>query len=108
MAAPDETGGVSSIPSDCAKSEALPLRFPRMLFLSLRDQDSANSDITESPRRIRENVSASRLALVSERIFEQASDSADSGIVSVTTSSSSSDAAIRSAAPPDRTGCVAY
>jgi hypothetical protein len=63
--------------------------------------------MTESPRRMRENVSASRPALVSERIFAHERASSPSGIVSVTTSSSSADAAIRSPAPPDRTGCVA-
>src|SRR4051812_46067488 len=64
---------------------------------------SANSDITESPFVMRLKVSASNSAQVSCRILLHALAAADSGIVSVTTSSSSGDEAMRSIAAPDST-----
>jgi hypothetical protein len=62
--------------------------------------------MTESPLTIRLNVSASSGAQVSWRILPHAWAAALSGIVSVTTSSSSGEFEIRSIAGPDRTGWV--
>src|SRR5438309_2023314 len=67
-----------------------------------------NSELTESSLLILRIVSASSPATDSTRIFLDAWAALESGIESVTTSSSISDSAIRSTAPPESTGCVQY
>src|SRR3990172_7952490 len=67
-----------------------------------------NSSLTESSSAMRRMDSASSSATLSWRMRRQALASGLSGIVSVTTSSSSWDLLIRSTALPDNTGCVQY
>src|SRR5690606_28140101 len=67
---------------------------------------STNSALTDSALEMRSMVSPNNDAQDNWRIFLQALPSSDSGMVSVTTSSSSSDSLMRLMAPPDRTGCV--
>ena len=62
---------------------------------------SMNSELTESSVEMRRMVSASKPAIDSCRILPHARASSRSGIVSVTTSSSMSDSAMRSTALPD-------
>ena len=65
-----------------------------------------NNDETEDSLLMRMMVSANNSAIEIWRIRGQALASVLSGIVSVTTSSSSSDSEIRAIALPDNTGCV--
>src|SRR3546814_8321748 len=69
---------------------------------------STYNELTDSPNAIRRIVSASSSATLSWRILPQALAASDSGIVSVTTSSSSSERVTLSIAAPDSTGCVQY
>src|ERR1700677_1258980 len=67
---------------------------------------STYSELTESSSLIRRIVSASKPDTVSWRMRLQPRASSDNGIVSVTTSSSSTDFEMRSMAVPESTGCV--
>src|SRR5208282_1560093 len=67
---------------------------------------SVKSELTDSSLEMRVMVSASSCAHDRARMRLQARASAESGMVSVTTISSSSDSAMRATAPPDSTGCV--
>src|SRR5258706_3216312 len=69
---------------------------------------SVNNELTDSSFEMRVIVSASNWAQDSARIRLHPRASSDSGIVSVTTISSSSDSAMRATAPPESTGCVQY
>src|SRR5580692_5393086 len=67
---------------------------------------STYSELTDSSSLMRRIVSASNPATLNWRIRRQALPLSESGIVSVTTSSSNTDFEIRSIAAPDNTGCV--
>jgi hypothetical protein len=67
-----------------------------------------NSEDTESSLLIRSIVSASRPATLNWRMRGQAFASSRNGMVSVTTSSSSTEFVMRSTALPESTGCVQY
>src|SRR5690606_14152121 len=69
---------------------------------------STYSELTDSPKAILRIVSASSSATLSWRILPQASAADDSGMVSVTTSSSSAAFDTLSIAAPESTGCVQY
>src|SRR5690606_42074580 len=73
-----------------------------------RPAQSTNSELTDSALEMRRMVSPSSAAHESWRILPQAWPCSDSGMVSVTTSSSSEEVSMRSMAPPDSTGCVQY
>src|SRR5256714_140179 len=83
---------------------------PLVAQLPVRDQhpqekpQSTYSELTDSSSRMRRMVSASSSATDSWRMRLARLASAPSGIVSVTTSSSSADCEILSTAPPDSTG----
>src|SRR6266480_2614164 len=70
------------------------------------ETQSTYSELTDSSSRMRRMVSASSSATDSWRMRLAPVASALSGIVSVTTSSSSADCEILCTAPPDSTGCV--
>src|SRR5690606_26501286 len=76
---------------------------PDNLFCGLQ---SMKSEDTDDSVEIRSIVSASSSAIETWRILPQALASSRSGIVSVTTSSSSTDSLMRSTALPDSTGWV--
>src|SRR5579862_9038729 len=67
---------------------------------------STNSELTLSPSQILRIVSANSSATLTTRTFFDASASGPSGMVSVTTSSSITEASILPTAGPDNTGCV--
>ena len=64
------------------------------------------AELTDSPKATRRMVSASSSATLSWRIRPQAFAASESGMVSVTTSSSSCDFVMLSIAAPESTGCV--
>ena len=67
---------------------------------------SANRLLTEASRAMRERVSPMMAAQETWRIFGQAWAAGESGMVSVTTSSSRAELEMRSIAAPESTGCV--
>src|SRR3546814_19757767 len=69
---------------------------------------STYNELTDSTNAIRRIVSASSSATLSWRILPQALAASDSGIVSVTTRSSSSERVTLSIAAPHSTGFVPY
>src|SRR5690606_15209649 len=71
-------------------------------------RQSTYSELTDSPKAMRRMVSASSSATLSWRIRPQALAASDSGMVSVTTSSSRADFAMLSIAGPESTGWVQY
>src|SRR3977135_2042402 len=74
--------------------------------LLLATHQSTYIELTDSSSRMRRIVSASSAATDNCRMRPQLLAWADSGIVSVTTSSSSADLVILSTALPDNTACV--
>src|SRR5205823_6852996 len=80
---------------------------PRTSYLVPRPY-STNSELTLLSSQILRIVSAISAATLTTRIFEHASASGLRGIVSVTTSSSSTEASMRLTAGPLSTGCVQY
>src|SRR5258708_25333575 len=69
---------------------------------------STNKELTELSSQILRIVSAISSATLMTRIFDDASASGFNGMVSVTTSSSITEASMRLTAWPDNTGCVQY
>src|SRR5258707_5887280 len=69
---------------------------------------STNRELTELSSQILRMVSARSSATLIWRIFAHASASGFNGMVSVTTSSSITEASMRLTAGPDNTGCVQY
>src|SRR5260221_170425 len=69
---------------------------------------STNRELTELSSQILRMVSARSSATPIWRIFAHASASGFNGMVSVTTSSSITEASMRLTAGPDNTGCVQY
>src|SRR5678815_4609286 len=82
--------------------EAAPAVLQKLLFCS------AKREVTDSPSEMRRIVSANRNATESWRTLAHFFPWAASGIVSVTTTSSSLDAWMRSIAGPEKTACVQY
>src|SRR5690606_28389811 len=85
-----------------------PIPAPASSFPLLLLPQSTYSELTDSPNAIRRIVSASSSATPSWRILPQPRAASDSGMVSVTTSSSSWEPLMLSIAAPESTGCVQY
>src|SRR6185369_16133075 len=81
---------------------------PRPDSMPVKCTYSTNNELTLLSSQILRIVSAISPATLTMRIFSHASASGLSGMVSVTTSSSITDAAMRLTAGPDSTACVQY